>query len=59
MHKRHTRVIIANPAQQISNFTSKLIIHTITILNVRNYAQKEKEDKKTKKKRRVGTIIPG
>jgi len=52
-------VIIANSAQQIPNFTSKLIIHAITILNIHNYEQKEKKEKKRGKERWVGTIIPG
>jgi len=30
-------VIIANLAQQIPNFSSKLITHTITIQNIHNY----------------------
>ena len=50
MNHKHARVIIANSVQQISNFTSKLMTHTITILNIHNYEQKE--NNKTKEERR-------
>jgi len=52
------RMIITYSAQQISNFSSKLMTHTITILNIHNYKQK-KELKKRRKKKMVGKIIPG
>jgi len=60
IHKRHARVIIAHSAQQMPNFTSKnLIIHTIIILNIHNYEQKEKKEKRRGKERRFRMIIPG
>jgi len=34
-------------------------MHIITILNIRNYVQKENKEKKRGKERRVGMIIPG
>jgi len=43
IHKRHIRAIIAHSAQQIQNFTLKLITHTITILNIHNYKQNDKK----------------
>jgi len=44
-------VIIAHSAQQIPNFTSKWITHTITILNIYNYEQKEKKENKCRKEK--------
>jgi len=44
-------------AQQIPNFTSKLITHTITILNIHKYNQKKRN--KIKEEKMVGMIIPG
>jgi len=54
-------VITANSAQQIPNFTSKVITHTKTTLDIYNYVQKEKEKKRKEKKRKKkgGTITPG
>jgi len=42
MYKRHSRVIIAHSAQQIPNFTSKLMTHT------------KRKEIKEKKKREKG-----
>jgi hypothetical protein len=52
-------VIIAHSAQQIPQFTSKMITHTNTILNIHNYVQKEKGRKENRKRKKSGTIIPG
>jgi len=52
-------VILDNLAQQIPNFCSKLITHTITILYIDNYAQKGNKEKNKGKPRRLGTIMPG
>jgi len=51
-------VTITNSAQQIPNFTSKLITHTITILTIYNYVQKRNKGKKRGKDIRVRMIIP-
>jgi len=53
------RVITANSAQEIPNFSSKLITHPNTILNIHNSVQKEKKEKKREKGEEVGTIILG
>jgi len=50
--------MLANLAQQIPNFTSKVITRTITILNIHNHVQKVNEEKRKRKERRVGKIIP-
>jgi len=54
MNKTHKtnkgRVIIANSAQQILNFTSKPINHIITILNIHNDVPKKRKEKKKEKR---------
>jgi len=45
-------VITANAAQQIPNFTSKVITHTKTTRDSHNYVQKEKERRRKEKKKK-------
>jgi len=56
-------VITAHSAQQIPNFSSKVITHKITILISTTMYRKKKKRKETKRKekekKRGGTIIPG
>ena len=51
-HKRNTWVITANSAQQIPNFTSKVITPTNTILVSTTNVQKIKEQKRRENEKR-------